>query len=176
VDTAGDLSFFPNILRNASRMLPGRFLEAWKALMAASGMESLVLERGCEDAGPEESAGSAARREERLCRSGWPWRAYSCSGTGDGAPCDAAATDRWSSSRLLLTRVGRLSLLLGNGEVDDVHTGDGPEFSRGTGSLILMAPLRRAAAVDVRCCLGRSSRDGRRLCVTMVEGVKMRWI
>lgn len=29
------------------------------------------------------------------------------------------------------------------------HTGDGPEFSRGTGSLILICPLRNAAAVKL---------------------------
>jgi hypothetical protein len=70
VATAVDLSFLPNILRKASLMLPGRFFDTWKVLMATSGMESLVLERGCEDAGPEESAGSGVKREERLCRSG----------------------------------------------------------------------------------------------------------
>jgi hypothetical protein len=50
-----------------------------------------------------------------------------------------------------------------------LHTGEGPEFSTGTGSLILIWPRRNAATVVLLRCGGTSSSDGMRWCATIFE-------
>jgi hypothetical protein len=52
--------------------------------------------------------------------------------------------------------------------VGDWGSGEGPEFAQGTGSLIEICPLRKAATVVLLWCAGRSSREGSPGCTTMV--------